>query len=201
MDYKNGKIYRVVCSETNRQYIGSTASTLVKRLHQHKLKNNKCMCKDFIEPKIFLIEDYPCQRKEQLLMRERYFMESMECVNMRRPIITKEEELERIKQYKKELYQKNKEQINQKSKEYRENNKESILKYNKECYEKNKELINQKHKEYYEKNKEKLKEKIECECGGKYSYGAKSKHLKTNKHQKFIRKRIILEHVINSSIV
>ena len=32
MDYKNGKIYRIVCEETGRQYIGSTCSTLVKRL-------------------------------------------------------------------------------------------------------------------------------------------------------------------------
>ena len=39
MDYKNGKIYRIVCEETGRQYIGSTCSTLVKRLSNHKNKS------------------------------------------------------------------------------------------------------------------------------------------------------------------
>jgi hypothetical protein len=128
MDYKNGKIYRVVCSETNRQYIGSTTSTLVKRLHQHKYKKD-CMCKDFIEPKIFLIEDFPCDRKDQLLMRERYFIESMECVNLYRPIVTKEEVLKERKEYN----DNNKE----KRKEYRENNKELIREKEKLNYEKN----------------------------------------------------------------
>lgn len=93
MDYQNGKIYRIVCEETGRQYIGSTCSTLVKRLSNHKNnKKSRCACKDFINPKIFLIEDYPCDRKDQLLMKERYWIETMECVNLVRPIIN---ELER----------------------------------------------------------------------------------------------------------
>jgi len=90
MDYANGKIYRIICEETGRQYIGSTCSTLVKRLSGHK-RSKRCACKDFINPKIILIEDYPCERKEQLLMRERYHMENMDCINIRRSIISKEE--------------------------------------------------------------------------------------------------------------
>lgn len=99
MDYKNGKIYRIICEETGRQYIGSTCSTLVKRLSIHKKKGNKASCKDFINPKIFLIEDYPCERKDQLLMRERYHMENTECVNLNRPIVSKEERKQYLKQY------------------------------------------------------------------------------------------------------
>ena len=41
-------------------------------------------------------------------------------------------------------------------------------------------------KEYYHINKDKMnkvsKEKHNCECGGKYTRGAKAKHLKTKKH-------------------
>jgi predicted GIY-YIG superfamily endonuclease len=37
-------------------------------------------------------------------------------------------------------------------------------------------------KEWYELNKEKYTEKINCECGGKYTYSQKSTHFKTNKH-------------------
>jgi len=170
MDYKNGKIYRVVCSETDRQYIGSTCSTLVKRLYNHKHKNkngNGCMTKDFIEPKIFLIEDYPCERKEQLLMRERFYMESMECVNMIRPIVTKEEKLQDHKNYNK----KNKEIINQKGRDEYQKNIE-------------KELIRS--KKNREKFYEKRTQKFECDCGGTYSYTGKSRHIKTKKHQAYL---------------
>ena len=186
MDYKNGKIYRVVCSETDRQYIGSTCSTLVKRLYCHKKKSNDCMTKDFINPKIFLIEDYPCDRKEQLLMRERYFMESMDCVNFKRSIVTKEEKLKEKREYhqtnketilnqKKEYYKKNKDQIDQKHKEYNEKNKLKVKQYRKEYQEKNKELISQK-----------KGEKFDCECGGNYSHCAKARHIRTNKHQAYL---------------
>ena len=103
MDYKNGKIYRIVCEETGRQYIGSTCSTLVKRLSNHKKNNRTCnaktSCHDFINPSIFLIEDYPCDRKDQLLMRERYHMENIQCVNIRRPIISKEDRSQYNRQY------------------------------------------------------------------------------------------------------
>jgi hypothetical protein len=186
MDYKNGKIYRVVCSETDRQYIGSTCSTLVKRLSHHKKKSNSCMTKDFIDGKIFLIEDYPCERKEQLLMRERFYMESMECVNLKRPIVTKEEELKEKKEYR----QKNKEHISNQKKAYYHDNKDHLLKKQKEYCEKNKEKIKQYHKEYQKNNKEQLSKKrkvnFDCECGGKYQHSDKAKHIKTNKHQAYL---------------
>jgi len=38
---------------------------------------------------------------------------------------------------------------------------------------------------YYQDN-ERNKNSIVCECGGKYIHKHKSKHLKTNKHMKFI---------------
>ena len=147
MDYKNGKVYRIICEETNRQYIGSTCTELRKRLHQHKRKGQECMTKEFINPSIILIEDYPCERKEQLLMRERHFIETMECVNKRRPIISREERVE----YEKEYHEKNKEKKN----EYREKNIEKIKEINKEYRQKNRDEINRKAREKYEKNKEK----------------------------------------------
>ena len=154
MDYKNGKVYRVICEETNRQYIGSTCTELRKRLHQHKRKGNTCMTKDFINPSIFLIEDYPCERKEQLLMRERHFMETMECVNMVRPIVSREEKLEENKEYR----EKNKEKLNKYIKEYREKNKEYMKEYREKNKEKIKEYNKEYNKEYRQKNKEYMKE-------------------------------------------
>jgi hypothetical protein len=48
----------------------------------------------------------------------------------------------------------------------------------KEYYEENKDKI----KEYQEKNKDKLNQKIDCDCGGKYTFQNKQQHYKTKKH-------------------
>ena len=97
VNYLNGKIYRLVCNDTGKQYIGSTTSQLSTRLCQHKklLKDGRSgTSKEILENnnyKIILLEDYPCDRKEQLLMRERFFIESMECVNKKIPLQTHHE--------------------------------------------------------------------------------------------------------------
>ena len=78
--YKNGKIYKLVSDNTNNIYIGSTCNKLCKRLYHHRwdaknhqISSSKLFIYDDI--KIILIEDYPCERKEQLLSRERYWIE------------------------------------------------------------------------------------------------------------------------------
>ena len=155
MDYANGKIYRIICEETGRQYIGSTCSTLTKRLSNHK-QSKGCSCKDFINPKIILIEDYPCERKDQLLMRERYWMENLECVNIRRSIISEEER-----------------KINHQNKYIRR--KDIIGERSKQRYIDNKEKINNH-----------AKEKITCECGTIVCRRHISTHKKSKKHQKLL---------------
>ena len=45
MDYKNSKIYRIVCNTTNKQYIGSTTQPLFKRLSKHKCNYNEYLNK------------------------------------------------------------------------------------------------------------------------------------------------------------
>ena len=185
MDYQNGKIYKLICSETQKIYIGSTCSTLVKRLHQHKRKYNNCMSKTFIEPQIFLIEDFPCERKEQLTGRERYYIENFDCVNKVIPGRTG-----------KEYYQDNKDKINQISKEYHSKNQNNIDYQNKrkEYSEKNKDKVSQMKKEYYKKNKEKIlekmkeknKEKITCECGSIIRILTIPRHERSKKHLNFL---------------
>ena len=46
--------------------------------------------------------------------------------------------------------------------------------------------MKKKKKEYREKNQDKIKEKLNCECGGKFTYSNKSMHLKSKKHLNFI---------------
>jgi hypothetical protein len=83
---------------------------------------------------------------------------------------------------KKEYYEIIKEKIKETNKEYYEVNKEKIKETKKKYYEAKKD----KYKELYKANKDKLCEKIDCDCGGKYTLGHKSKHEKTQRHIDFL---------------
>ena len=101
--YNNGRIYKIIDNTTGLQYIGSTClPTLAKRLSQHRGKYkaylngkaNHVSSFDIMKNNdycIILIEDYSCETKEQLLMRERYHIENNICVNKRIPSRTAEE--------------------------------------------------------------------------------------------------------------
>ena len=87
MNYRNGKIYKIISQSTDKIYIGSTCTELSKRLHQHKLnfknyldgKSNYMSSFEIIkygDAKIILIVNYPCLNKEHLTARENYFIET-----------------------------------------------------------------------------------------------------------------------------
>ena len=116
-DYSQGKIYKITCGETGNIYIGSTNQCLKRRLIQHTSPNNKCETKHFINPKIVLIEDYPCETKQELLWKEREWMDKTDCVNKQRPITSDEEYREHKKHLNKKYYENNKENIKEKTKE------------------------------------------------------------------------------------
>ena len=158
-DYQNGKIYRLICSETNKQYIGSTCAELKKRLSSHKIKYNSTISRDLINPRIELIEDYPCERKEDLFKRERYYIEKLRCINLNKPIVSEEEKREvRIIQ----------------NKLWYQNNTELHKQNMKERYESNKDKINhiQKSKNFCE---------VCCACVSKRNW---ARHLVSQKHKK-----------------
>ncbi len=85
IDYSKAVIYFVKCSETNKIYIGSTTRRLCYRIGHHRSKHNTTSTKDFINPTIHLLEKYPCENREQLLKKERFFVESLPCVNKNIP--------------------------------------------------------------------------------------------------------------------
>ena len=119
--YKQGKIYKLICTETLDLYIGSTIETLKERLRKHRGKCNGCKSKNFIDPVIELIEDYPCNNKRELEKREQYYIDNNECVNLKNSYTSKEERKEYDKKYSKEYYPKyyleNKDDYNKKRKE------------------------------------------------------------------------------------
>jgi hypothetical protein len=85
-DYANGKIYRLVATGTEQVYIGSTCELLAKRLYNHnwcaahpESQKPTMACKLYEEGRtvaIELIEAFPCETRDQLLVRERYWLEN-----------------------------------------------------------------------------------------------------------------------------
>jgi hypothetical protein len=204
VNYELGKIYKLVCNETGMTYFGSTAqSTLSKRLGQHKStyegykKGMKVSCTSFkiLENgnyEIILVEDYPCERKEQLIARERWYIENNECCNKEVPGRTdkeyREENKEKLAEWHKKYWEENKEKLAEINKKWREENKEKLAEKGKKWREENKEKLAEKNKKYWEENKEKLaekkNEKIRCECCDcEVSRGSWLRHTKSKKHQ------------------
>lgn len=159
MDYKNGKIYKIVDNAYTKMYIGSTTQTLSKRFSKHKRdhkqwKNNKrskTMVFELFDEfgvencKIELIEEYECENRNQLERKEGEHIKNNECVNK---VI-----------------------VGRTKKEYVQDNKERVDEYK---------------KEWYEQNKNRILEKKICECGSTYVKCTESIHKKSKKHIKHL---------------
>jgi hypothetical protein len=178
-DYSQGKIYAIRSPNTDKYYIGSTATTLCKRFYDHKIKyTNKvyqttsCLIFEAGEAYIELIELYPCDSKVELNKREGELQrENKEMiVNKNMAHRTPEQNEEYCKLWKEQnkeahtlqraaYYQDNKEEIIIKQKAYVDANKEAYLEYHAAYYEANKADIAIKSAEYRSENKEKISEK------------------------------------------
>ena len=135
--YQHAKIYKIEADGTD-PYVGSTAQLLLcsrfaghKRQHKHKLKTGKggmTTSHSVLEKpncRITLIENYPCNSKDELVARERWWINEIDCVNKVRPVITLAEREEYMKTY----YQQNKETIKQQAQKYYAENKDEINYY------------------------------------------------------------------------
>jgi hypothetical protein len=178
--YANGKIYMIESASAGLCYYGSTCMPLRKRLHAHKHAYHKqgeitsVIILDQPDYKIVLVEEFPCENKQQLHAREAYYIRNNECVNKVMP-----------NRSRKEYYQENKERISETRKKYYQDNKEHLSETKKKYYQDNKEHLSETRKEYYKKYI-KQKEKITCMCGSEYIYTSKSRHEKTKRHQSYI---------------
>jgi hypothetical protein len=189
--YSNGKIYKITIPNDERVYIGSTIQTLAERIYFHKREYNRynlgfkhtlngkqrsiratvydLFDKDLNSATIQLLENYPCDTKYELLKRERYFIENTEnCINKHIPTRTQQE--------------------------YRDTHKEKMREYCKEYYLKNKEKLDKKQNDYSEKNKalilEKHKRLMDCVCGANIRIHGKARHLKSKKHIEYLTENI-----------
>ena len=98
--YQRGKIYKIVDVGYNKCYIGSTTEKLLSNRmskHRNHYRNFKQDTAnqlyyivfelfdefDLTNCKIELIENYPCNSKEELLSREGFYILNTECINKR----------------------------------------------------------------------------------------------------------------------
>ena len=173
--FNNGKIYKITNDVNDECYIGSTCNTLTYRWSMHKvhyqspkyqeIKVYKFMSDIGIEHfKIELVEEYPCETKEQILQREGYFINLFGTLNKNSAGTC----------------------FNPKewSKKYRDTHKQEIIEYR----EANKEAQKNKNKEYYERNREKhllkMCQKVMCECGKSVQRNKLKGHQQTKLHNK-----------------
>ena len=193
--FHSAKIYRLVC-DTGKEYIGSTIRPLNERLWEHKKIYNSTTSKYLINPRIELIKNFPCKNKKELELEEaKYIKASNNCINSQIPHRTREEwridNREKILEQRKQYRLENKDKIKEADKQHYMENKEQITERQKQYYLKNKEKKSEYQTQYYLKNKEIIKEKrnekFNCECGGRYSRSCKSQHIKSKKHQTYLK--------------
>jgi hypothetical protein len=151
VNYQEGKIYKLVGSGLT--YYGSTTQRLCERKAGHKRLD--CKSKILFEKgdvDIVLVEKYPCNSKEELHSRERYYIENNECINKNIPNRPR-------KEYYRIYIEQNKDNLKDKKKEYRENNKDKIKEKNKKYREQNRKKESDRLKKWRDKNIEKYREK------------------------------------------
>ena len=177
IDYSKTVIYKIFCKDSNITdiYIGHTTN-FNKRKNSHRRNcynenDRKYNIKlyQFIRNnggwdnfEMIIVEKYSCNSKLEAEIKERYFIEELKS-NLNCIIPTRNK------------------------KEYYQDKKKIIKEVHKKYYLNNKEKIKEKDKEYYLNNKNIFKEKFNCECGGCYTKVNKNTHLKTKKHQEYLK--------------
>jgi len=182
-DYSKGKIYCIKSPNTDKVYIGSTTQQLKGRYNHHKYSKD-CASKvifEYDDVYIELIENYPCNSREELEKYEGKLQREIECVNIyiagRKPYkwyqeVGKFHRVEEKLQYNKDYYQKNKESELLKAKNYRDNilDKDKKKEYNKEYGKNHRKQLN----EYGKK-------KVKCPtCDKEMNQSSLSRHKKSH---------------------
>ena len=218
--YQRGKIYKIWDNGYNKCYIGSTCEDLNRRMAGHKRvyrrylngKNENFTVFAIFDDygvencKIELLENYPCNSREELRQREGQHQRENECAN--KQIAGRDN-----KQY----YEENKEVLNGKKKIYVEKHKPETKAYKQKWYKENKEHQARKARENYEANREEIIEQkkqyykdhkqeiqarkqkqVSCECGKTMPSDYLKRHLKTLEHQSYIN-QMNQQEQINSS--
>ena len=169
--YEKAYTYAIRSHQTDNIYIGSTSEFICKRMQHHKYKY-----KIFLKTNLLYVTSY-----EILKYDDAYIEIIEEYENITRDTLRK---------YEGNLIRNipcvNKFIPTRTAREYRADNREKYQLYEKtpNC--------RKTRKEYRDKNIEKINETLECLCGVKHSYRNKGKHVKSKKHQEFLKSILLL---------
>tara|TARA_R110000822_G_scaffold299451_1_gene422428 strand:- start:224 stop:736 length:513 start_codon:yes stop_codon:yes gene_type:complete len=128
-DYSLGKIYmiypKVEDADEGDVYYGSTTNTLARRMSEHRRK--ECSSKILFDKYgvencfIELVENYPCETKDELNKKEGEYIRNYKCVNKAIPGRTRKEyyidNSDKVKEYKKQYYIENIDNIKEEKKQ------------------------------------------------------------------------------------
>lgn len=194
MDYSKTVIYKIICKDVTITdcYVGHSTN-LVKRRYSHK---NSCTNPNAVGYKIYVyqfiranggwenwsvieIETCQCFNKQEACKIERKWIETLHAtLNKQVPLPTQEDK----EQYSRDYFQKNIIKLDQYHKQWMLDNKEHM----KAWYDLNRDSLISYQKQYKIDNMHKLGCKINCACGGKYTFYNKSHHFKTKRHSNYI---------------
>lgn len=181
--YTKGKIYRLINTIDEAEYVGSTCNELSKRFFMHKRKSaerpnikvyqhlNRV---GWENTKIVLIEEFSCNSKMELERRETHWVRELKpSLNCKIPRRTQKERYDEIKETlaekKKKYREANRDRLAEKKKEYYENNKEAIAEYKRQYQQANKEAIAERKREAYARNVEANREAINAKQRENYA--------------------------------
>ena len=113
------KIYKIIDNTNGNIYIGKTTQSLKRRLSHHKSHKN-CSSREIIKNRDYRIELIEETDDES---RERYWIENSNCINEQIPGRTDKEyyrdNKDKIQEYQRKKYEKNKEKKKDNMREYR----------------------------------------------------------------------------------
>ena len=98
-----GSVYKLTDGE--KVYYGSTIETLNSRLSKHRcVASNNCVSKYFNRDNLTIELVEEVEDEEQLLIREKYYIQNNECFNRRNPFMTITERKEQKRKYNSKPY-------------------------------------------------------------------------------------------------
>lgn len=211
---KTGKIYKIISSQGNEVYVGSTFNTTRDRFRKHKhgflewKADNYGKCSVFYlfdkygveNCKMILIKEYEVLDRKHLEVYETLWIKKLKAINEREPssgLLKKqyrmqweENNRDKRRQTKKEYYKENKDIVTEKNKKYREENQQKEKQRKKIYRQNNMDKIKKKNANYYQSNKdlieEKYSQKVNCICGSIIRKDSLTKHKSSIKHQSYI---------------
>ena len=189
---KTGFIYKLTNTVDDEFYVGSTTTDIQQRLKNHLRcfqinKHSKLYSKmndiGFDKFHIEEIETVLFDDKYELYARENFYIKELKPPLNMRPAPDKDYD----------SYDRHKEAILKRCKEYYQINKEHIIERVHQYGQRNKEKISERNKNYKQEHKEEIKErrskKFLCECGVESSYDHKSRHFRTKRHLEYINSK------------